>query len=183
MSTCVEHGLLYTVFMIEKTKQSNKTSTTKHQDTSSTIKPPATNQSKLKDKLADKPLTRKQEAFVQELLTNPKQSATQAALKTYGKPDKELSYGTAQSIATENLSKPVIMSKLGLASDMVETALMQTVEDWKQEENSRKREIAMDTAKYIHDKVHGKATQRVEQQTTTVSVAIDLSGMATTEQG
>jgi hypothetical protein len=44
----------------------------------------------------DRPLTPKQKAFVQELLDNPKQSATQAVLKTYGKPDKPPTYSIRQ---------------------------------------------------------------------------------------
>lgn len=168
--------MLYNNDMSISKQTNDKTTTTKQQHTNNS---PANNQSKLKDKVAYKPLTRKQEAFVQELLTNPKQSATKAVLKTYN----VTSAKSASVVATENLAKPSIISRLGQASDLVESALVNTVKDWGSSDRPREREIALDSAKFIHDKVHGKATQRVEQQTTTVSVAIDLSGMATTEQG
>ena len=123
----------------------------------------------------DRPLTPKQKAFVQELIQNPKQSATQAVLKTYGKPDKPISYNTARSVASENLTKPAIQSKLIQYSDMVEQAIMQTIQDWKDHDKPRQREIAMNQAQFVHDKIHGKATQKVETRSEQVTISIDLT--------
>ena len=123
----------------------------------------------------NRPLTPKQKAFVQELIQNPKQSATQAVLKTYGKPDKPISYNTARSVASENLTKPAIQSKLIQYSDMVEQAIMQTIQDWKDHDKPRQREIAMNQAQFVHDKIHGKATQKVETRSEQVTISIDLT--------
>lgn len=118
-----------------------------------------------------RPLTRKQQAFIKHLVDNPKSSATEAAAQSY----EIVNRNTAKSIATENLTKPAIRSELAKYNGMLESALIKTVDDWKDHEKPRQREIAMDVAKYVHDKVHGKATQRVEQHTETVSISINLN--------
>ena len=123
----------------------------------------------------DRPLTPKQKAFVQELLDNPKQSATQAVLKTYGKPGKPVTYLSARNIASENLTKPNIMTKLAQYNDMVESAILQTISDWKDHDKPRQREIAMNQAQFVHDKIHGKATQKVETRSEQVTISIDLT--------
>lgn len=131
----------------------------------------------------DRPLTPKQKAFVQELINNPKQSATQAVLKTYGKPGKPIDYNTARSLASENLAKPAIQSKLIQYSDMVEQAIMQTISDWKDHDKPRQREIAMNQAQFVHDKIHGKATQKIETRSEAVTISIDLTKPATDTDG
>lgn len=123
----------------------------------------------------DRPLTPKQKAFVQELIDNPKQSATQAVLKTYGKPNKPPTYLSARNIASENLTKPNIITKLAQYNDIVESTLLQTVQDWGQHDKPRQREIAQNAAMYIHDKVHGKATQKVETKSEQVSININMT--------
>lgn len=115
-------------------------------------------------------LTRKQAAFVKELIDNPKKSATEAAARTYDVANRQ----TAEVIAYENLRKPQIISELSKHNDMIESALVNTVNDWKQEDNSRKREIAMDTAKFIHDKTHGKATQQIQIDKRAVVINISM---------
>lgn len=121
-------------------------------------------------------LTRKQKAFADELINNPKISATQAALKHYGKPGKPTSYQTAGQIAEDNLKKPHVVSYLAEKNDLVEEVLINTLTDWGRESNTRKREIAVDVGKYIHDKIHGKATQQIETTNKSVTISIDLTG-------
>ena len=126
-----------------------------------------------RDKTVDKPLpklTRKQAMFVKELIENPKQSATKAVLKTYNVSNDVV----AASVASENLRKPQIISHLHNASELVEQALEGTVRDWAREENASKRALAMDTAKFIHDKVHGKATQKIQTENSNVNIVISL---------
>lgn len=120
-------------------------------------------------------LTTKQKLFIKEKLDNPKQSDTQAAIKAYSTPDKQISPASAQVIAFENLRKPAITSKLEDANELVESALIGTVKDWGDHDKPRQREIALDSAKYIHDKVHGRATQSIETKSTQVVVNIDLT--------
>lgn len=130
------------------------------------VEPPKTRKRKL---------SQKQKAFIKELVDNPKQSASQAALKAYSTPDKQITVESARNIAHNNLKNPRIISKLQDFNELVESALINTVRDWGEDDTPRKREIALDSAKYIHDKVHGKATQRIEQKSEVVRIAIDMS--------
>lgn len=116
-------------------------------------------------------LTRKQAIFVESLIQNPKESATEAAAKAYQVSNR----ATAQVIASENLSKPMIISALAQHNDLLERTLMDTVEEWGHSTNTRRREIAQNAVMYAHDKIHGKATQRVEQQSVSVDISIDLT--------
>lgn len=123
----------------------------------------------------DKPLpklTRKQQAFVDYLVNNPKDSGTKAALNAYNVNTE----ASAAQVAYENLRKPEIVSQLGNSLELVETALIDTVRDWKRSEKPRQREIAMDSAKFIHDKVVGRAKQQIEMTASHVSIVMDLTG-------
>lgn len=116
-------------------------------------------------------LTRKQAVFVRELIDNPKQSNTKAAMVAYNTNQK-----IARTIAAENMAKPSIRSHLENAVELVEDTLITTVRDWGRSDNTRRREISQNAAMWIHDKVHGKATQRIESQSTSINLTIDLSG-------
>lgn len=117
-------------------------------------------------------LTRKQQAFVKGLIDNPKKSATEVASQVYDVKNRS----TARSIASENLAKPSIIMALGEHTELFESAIVQVVRDWKDSENTRKREIAVDTARWGHDKIYGRATQSVQVQSNIVRVSIDLTG-------
>lgn len=114
-------------------------------------------------------LTRKQQAFVNELITNPKQSATQAVLKTYN-----ANPNTARMMASENLTKPSILQHLQANSVRAESVIVELLED-------KKSEVRLASAKDILDRVHGKATQRIEQTTTGVTLTIDLTSALDSE--
>ena len=126
-------------------------------------------------------LTRKQQAFVNELLQDTKLSATQAAMRTYGTTDKPMSYDTARAVAAENLTKPSIQQYL---SDHDFDSQTTIVEMMKQREDKR---LAFDAARDVQDRIHGKATQRVETVNTGINLSIDLTGVmlanSDTEQG
>ena len=117
-------------------------------------------------------LTRKQAAFVKEIVDNPKRSATEAASKVYDVANRDV----ARSMAAENLAKPSIIMALGEHSSLVESVLVGTVKDWGRDAAPRKREIALDAAKFVHDKIHGKATVKIQAQTEVVSININLTG-------
>lgn len=123
-------------------------------------------------KFTGKRLTRKQAAFVQQIIDNPKRSATEAASKVYDVATRR----SAEVIASENLRKPEIIMALGEHSALFESAIVGTVRDWQDSPTPRKREIALDAAKFGHDKIFGKATVKVEQQTQIVQIAINLTG-------
>jgi len=117
-------------------------------------------------------LTRKQKAFVDELVNNPKQSATEAASKVYAVKERN----TAGVIATENLRKPNIVMALQQHADLAEGVMIGVMQDWGRAERPRQREIALNAAFHVHDKIFGKATQKIEQHTEVVRVNINLTG-------
>jgi phage terminase small subunit len=118
----------------------------------------------------NKKLTHKQEVFVKHLIDNPKASATEAALTAYN-----TNYNAARAIASENLTKPSIVSALSNYNNLIENTLINTVNDYGNSDKIAERALAVDTSKYIHDKIHGKATQKIEQQSTSVNISIDLT--------
>lgn len=123
--------------------------------------------------MLDRALTRKQQAFIDYWLNHPKASGTEAALATYDTDDPVV----AASIAHENLRKPQIMAHLQSVGQLTEGAIVGTIRAWKDSESPRKREIALDAAKYSHDKVFGRAATRGEaREPQVVRIAINLTG-------
>lgn len=123
----------------------------------------------------NRPLTYKQKEFIKEVLDNPKRSLTKSAQIAYSRGDKEIKPTVAAQIAYENMNNPKIVSKLAQYSDMVESALLGTVQEWSASDKVSERALAMDSAKFIHDKVHGRATQRVETRSEAVTISIDMT--------
>jgi len=101
----------------------------------------------------DRPLTRKENAFVTELIKDPTQSATKAAIKAGYSPK------SAHVIASETLKKPKVISKLDKYTNLYERVITGTARDWGKNESTAKRALALQAAMWAHDKVHGKATQ------------------------
>lgn len=122
-----------------------------------------------------RPLTKKQAAFVKHIINNPKDSNAEAAAQAYNLANRN----TARVVAAQNLIKPNIRSALSNHVEVVEGAIYKTVHDWKDENNSRKREIAMQNAQWIHDKVFGRSKQQIDVTQTTLSLSIDLTGKGT----
>lgn len=116
-------------------------------------------------------LTRKQKAFADYLINNPKQSATKAAQATYNVSTKQ----TAEVIASENLSKPPIQIYLNQHIDKAKNRIVTLVD-------SNKEDIALRASDSILDRALGKATQRVETQSTSVNLNLDLTQVTDTEQ-
>ena len=106
-------------------------------------------------------LTKKQEAFVKELLDNPKQPASKAVTKAYSEPGKPPVVGNvAKTLAYENLKKPAIISKLQDYTDLVESALVGTVEDWSKEDWAKLEETELEAPISINGKLYGRSRQR-----------------------
>jgi len=116
-------------------------------------------------------LTRKQRAFVEYILAHPEESNTKAALAAY----PNVTYGTARQIAVDNMTKPSIVMALGEANDIVESTLTSVIKDWGASQDVQERSLAINTARYVHDKIHGKATQRTEVTSNVVSISLDLT--------
>ncbi len=135
-----------------------------------------------------RPLTRKQKAFVQHLVDNPKASATQAAMVAYGKPGKELTNGTARAIASENLTKPSILAVLNDACEEAEDTILSVMrvaqhnaltDDTR--DGAAWAAVARGTANDVLDRVHGKATTKIEATQAVVTINMDLSSTIDSE--
>ncbi len=119
-----------------------------------------------------RPLTRKQQAFVTYILEHPLESDTAAARHAYPSATKR----TQEQIAHENMKKPEILMALGKANDTVESVLTTVVEEWGTSDDVKERTLAVNTAEWIHDKIHGKATQKIQQSTSVITLSLDLTG-------
>lgn len=127
-----------------------------------------------------KPLTKKQQNFVQHLVNNPKQSATAAAKATYN----VSSDNSASQVATDNLRKPQIHAELAKYETTAEYNLI-TLAD---ATTRYALEGGRDGAQYagvservnnsILDRLKGKAVQRQQIETRAVTLNIDLTGVA-----
>lgn len=122
-------------------------------------------------------LTRKQQAFVQELIKNPKQSAKAAAMKTYNVTTER----SAEVVGSELLRKPEIKLELAKHSAQAEKTLLKVMNyssemgETFSKEGASYAAVAVSAAKDILDRVHGKATQRVESTSTSVNLNLSLT--------
>lgn len=125
-----------------------------------------------------RPLTRKQKAFVQHLVNNPKDSATKAVQATYNVDNPR----TASVVASENLAKPNVMlelSKHSATAELVLLEVMNTSKEFSQQGNTAGASYAtsaITAANSILDRLHGKATIKTETKVTAVTLNIDLTG-------
>lgn len=130
-----------------------------------------------------RPLTRKQMAFIKYLVDNPKASATAAAKAAYN----VTTQGSAEVAASRTLRNDRVRLELAKHSGTAELALIEVMDYSRQLGKSGTGAgaayagVALTAAKDILDRVHGKATQRIEQQSTSVVLNIDLTGATTGE--
>ena len=116
-------------------------------------------------------LTKKQTVFVKQILENPKHSATEAAVIAYDVKNRNV----ARVIATENLAKPAIISHLDNAKDLVEDVIQSNITTFRESSTPWERQLSNDNAKWVHDKIFGKATQRTESTSVNVNIEAMLN--------
>ncbi len=126
-------------------------------------------------------LTRKQEAFVRFLIGNPKASATEAASQSYNVRNRVV----AGSIGKENLQKPQIMAVLEKHDLQAQKVLSEGLQAKRRHYNSGEliaeepdHLVRLRAADSILDRLHGKATQRVESTSTSVNLNLSLNDIA-----
>ncbi len=120
----------------------------------------------------NKPLTRKQTAFVKHLIEHPKDSGTEAVMQTYDVKSRQ----TAESIAYENLRKPEIVTELAKYNSNIEQIIVDKTFKLSSSEKLEEVKEGLLNARWMHDKINGKATQKIEQQSTKLVINIDLTG-------
>lgn len=120
-----------------------------------------------KDVPAFKPLTPKEKIMADTWLKAEKKiSKTKAAQVAY----PTATYDSARQLAASGFAKPHVQAYL---ADHDQEAQQTIVEMMQQREDKR---LAFDAARDLEDRIHGKAKQQVEVNSTSVSMTIDLTG-------
>lgn len=107
-------------------------------------------------------LTRKQKAFADKIINEPKLSATEIARQTYNVTDNN----TARSIASENLAKPNITAYLNEHVDKARSKIVSLID-------SDKEDISLRASVDVLDRTLGKATQTIQSTGVHLTMNID----------
>lgn len=130
-----------------------------------------------------KSLTGKQQAMIAERLKDKKASNAEiikrAGYNVKGNGNKATN--TASQIYLENMRRPEIAKRLNDVVDEMEEVLTDTVRRYKDSDKLAEVALANDNAKWIHDKVKGKATQQIDVNSVAVTLNIDLNSAMGTE--
>jgi len=106
-------------------------------------------------------------------------NATEAAAQTYKVKKRQ----TAEAIGYENLRKPQIMTYLALHDNAAQNTIIEVMNNSKElKDEPAHARVALDSAKDVLDRLHGKATQRVEQHSTSVNLNLSLKDLTDTQQ-
>lgn len=128
-----------------------------------------------------KRLTRKQQLFVKTAIENPKASGADIARAIS---DKPISDSHATTLAHRMLTNGDVQLELSKYSNHAENVLIEVMnysaELGKQgtAAGASYASVASSNAKDVLDRVHGKATQKIESKNTTVTLTLDLGSIA-----
>lgn len=138
-------------------------------------KPQTTTVISKKNVVAARPLTRKQKAFADALLADPKLSGTQAVIRTYN-----ASPNTARAMATENLAKPSIQAYMRSQGELAsEIGIKLLTHSAKVAVRTDKKNpnghlgwatLAWQVSEGINDRIHGKATVKTENSSVNLNI-------------
>lgn len=126
----------------------------------------------------NKRLTPKQEKMIVERLKD-KTAPNYEIIKRAGYNSKTVHAQSQQYL--ENMNKPEIASRLAPVVDEIEEALITTVRRYKDSEKLPEVIEAMNNARWIHDKVKGKAVQQIQTTSNKLIISIDLTGSLDSE--
>jgi hypothetical protein len=115
----------------------------------------------MKDKYAKprrgvRKLTDKQRASVKLRVENPKMTKTKSVMRTY-----DVTKATNAGAIANSLDKnPAVQSALLAHSALAEQTIVKSIIDYGDSEKQWERTLAVETSKWVHDKIHGKAIQQ-----------------------
>lgn len=127
----------------------------------------------------DRPLTPKQAQFIRNIVDNG-MNKTDAYINAYDHNGKRK---TANENASRTASLQQVKSQLANYSQLAESTLVDVMQYSREYGRDNSKEgasyasVSVATAKFIHEHVHGKATQRIETKTEAVVLNIDLTGV------
>lgn len=134
--------------------------------------------------IAVRQLTHKQQQFVHNIV-NEGMTKTEAYIKAYDHNGKRT---TAMEEASRTARKPQVKLELAKYSNLAESKLLEILEysseygkskAGSKEQGSAYASVAVSVAKDILDRVHGKAMQRQQIESKSVTLTIDLTGVVT----
>ena len=102
-------------------------------------------------------LTRKEQAFVKEIIKNPI-ARPEVIVKNAGYEVKNDT--NAKNIYQQTIKRPEVISALGAYTELAETTIVKSIVDFGNSDRQWQRTLAVETSKWVHDKVHGKAVQQ-----------------------
>ena len=102
------------------------------------------------------PLTPKQRKFVELMVNDPKMTPTRAVMQSYNttKPTN------AGAISKSLQKNPKVQSALLAHTSLAENTIVKAIMDYGDSEKQWQRTLAVETSKWVHDKLHGKAVQQ-----------------------
>lgn len=115
-------------------------------------------------------LTRKQKAWADTYIDNPKAPLTEIARQTYNVTEAS----TASEISRQNLKKPEIQLYLDKHIDKARSRIVELID-------TDREDIALRASQDILDRTHGKATQKTEVKQQSVNVNLTFNNAQLTE--
>jgi len=101
-------------------------------------------------------LTRKEKEFVKQVVTN--KTATNAEIiRNAGYLPKDNS--VASAMYSNMMRNDRIKSALSAYTELAENTIIKSIKDYGNSDRQWQRTLAVETSKWVHDKVHGKAAQ------------------------
>lgn len=101
-------------------------------------------------------LTRKEKAFIQQVVKNPGAKNAEIIVNAGYQPKNDV---TAKTMYQQMMKKEKIQSALSAYTDLAEQTIIKSIKDYGDSDRQWQRTLAVETSKWVHDKVHGKAAQ------------------------
>lgn len=101
-------------------------------------------------------LTDKQRAYVKLRVENPKMTKTKAVMQTYNVTKAT----NAGAIANKLDKNQTVQNALIAHSQLAEQTIVKSIMDYADSEKQWQRTLAVESSKWVHDKIYGKAIQQ-----------------------
>lgn len=114
------------------------------------------NKKNAKPKKGVRPLTPKQREFVRLMTSGERITPTKAVMRVYNT-DKPTNAGAISQALQKN---PKIQMALAAHSNLAEETIVTAIMDYKDSDKQWQRTLAVESSKWVHDKIFGKAVQQ-----------------------
>jgi hypothetical protein len=101
-------------------------------------------------------LTSKQRDYIKLRVENPKMTKTRAVMQVYDT-DKPTHAGAMANHLEKN---PLVASALASHASIAERTIIRAILDYEDSDKQWQRQLAVESSKWVHDKLYGKAIQQ-----------------------